>query len=709
MSWQQQYLAYDQDSLATYANAGLVRRALKDLDAGKVQILQQSALQIVIESDGQQVVLSASGLSQAGCSCPAAGACKHIVAAVLSVQKHLPSPQRTADLPAHAGAQAEEASSEAPPDKSAAQSSASLLDEVLQLDLEQIAKQIGKAQREKALKLAQAYAHEANPQIEIAGGRLKIVLEIFPEGIIYIAGAGFQGMLSEIEKDQAAWHLAALLALHQAHGKLWPALILPTPQAAAALTASEQQFIAELEQDLAQLLAQGLSHVQEWTARQFYLLNISAKSEGLPRLAAMLRQLSGQVRQLAQRDEHASEGAALISIAQLAAYSYQLRHSRDERLIQLRGKIRQSYAADAELQQLELHPLGARWWRSQGGARGLTLYFWQPEKQQILEATAARAEAQDPGFDRYRAWSQMSLWSMTAQQLMQGIIRLETPRFAEDGRLAVSGASAAHPLSPLMHLHYLKLLKHQAVSDWQRLVQDWKVRLQNAQPLPAAVLLQIERFDAPQIDEIEQCVWWRLYDRQGQDISLRLDWKTEDLPKIRQLEKLCRQSEQSIDCVLAHVSIQGQQAVLAPVSAILKQDAGYTVFSLDFDHLAEKKKTLKEVLARRIEQLLAKKQQHSAARLQPPNLSQKVCEPILAVLETLSCSGRLHLTASQRSSLEAQRQLAEDAGLSVLAKALDAVLQPGQIAPRQLLALAYLCDSLIKMQVCFPLGAPAAE
>ncbi|MBL8321966.1 MAG: hypothetical protein JNJ93_06825, partial [Acinetobacter sp.] len=67
MSWQQQYLAYDQDSLATYANAGLVRRALKDLDAGKVQILQQSELQIVVESDGQQVVLSALGLSQAGC------------------------------------------------------------------------------------------------------------------------------------------------------------------------------------------------------------------------------------------------------------------------------------------------------------------------------------------------------------------------------------------------------------------------------------------------------------------------------------------------------------------------------------------------------------------------------------------------------------------------------------------------------------------
>lgn len=89
-----------------------------------------------------------------------------------------------------------------------------------------------KRKGEKALKLAQAYAHEASPQAEIAGGRLKIALEILSEGIIYIAGAGFQGMLSEIEKTRLAWHLARLLAPHQAHGKRWPALSSPTPQSA---------------------------------------------------------------------------------------------------------------------------------------------------------------------------------------------------------------------------------------------------------------------------------------------------------------------------------------------------------------------------------------------------------------------------------------------------------------------------------------------
>ena len=89
MSWQHQYLAYDQDSLATYANTGLVRRALKDIEAGKVILQTERSEHITIESDGQQVGLSSAGLVNASCTCPATGACKHIVAAVLYLQQHL--------------------------------------------------------------------------------------------------------------------------------------------------------------------------------------------------------------------------------------------------------------------------------------------------------------------------------------------------------------------------------------------------------------------------------------------------------------------------------------------------------------------------------------------------------------------------------------------------------------------------------------------
>ena len=78
MSWQQQYLAYDQDSLATYANAGLVRRALKDIEAQKVTVQAEQPEQISIESDGQQVCLSAKGLMNASCSCPATGSSSRV-------------------------------------------------------------------------------------------------------------------------------------------------------------------------------------------------------------------------------------------------------------------------------------------------------------------------------------------------------------------------------------------------------------------------------------------------------------------------------------------------------------------------------------------------------------------------------------------------------------------------------------------------------
>ena len=64
----------------------------KDIEAGKVILKTEQSEHITIESDGQQVGLSSAGLVNASCTCPATGACKHIVAAVLYLQQHLQKP-----------------------------------------------------------------------------------------------------------------------------------------------------------------------------------------------------------------------------------------------------------------------------------------------------------------------------------------------------------------------------------------------------------------------------------------------------------------------------------------------------------------------------------------------------------------------------------------------------------------------------------------
>ena len=150
MTWTHAYRAYDDDTLATLANAGLLRRAAKDVEAGKVQWQRQGEADGVLLADGQQVQLDARVPQKAQCDCPAPGLCKHILAAALWLRA---LPEVAADTQAPAVAPA----GVAPPDASA-EASAPLpplaqtdpLAEVLALDSAALFKAAGVAAQRRA-------------------------------------------------------------------------------------------------------------------------------------------------------------------------------------------------------------------------------------------------------------------------------------------------------------------------------------------------------------------------------------------------------------------------------------------------------------------------------------------------------------------------------------------------------------------------------
>ncbi|MEK5778122.1 hypothetical protein VXE44_23945, partial [Acinetobacter nosocomialis] len=80
--------------------------------------------------------------------------------------------------------------------------------------------------------------------------------------------------------------------------------------------------------------------------------------------------------------------------------------------------------------------------------------------------------------------------------------------------------------------------------------------------------------------------------------------------------------------VFVYCQIKGHTLVLSPISLLITQNEKTRLFNLDFDQLNEPKKTLKESIVGRIEQLLMMKQQQRAkfSSIQM-SLSQKVCEP----------------------------------------------------------------------------------
>ena len=95
MSWFEAYRAYDDDTLAALANAVLVSRAAKDVEADKLAWIEQRDDGGTISTDGQCVQLDARGPKHARCDCPAPDICKHILGAVLWLRAAPPSSTAT--------------------------------------------------------------------------------------------------------------------------------------------------------------------------------------------------------------------------------------------------------------------------------------------------------------------------------------------------------------------------------------------------------------------------------------------------------------------------------------------------------------------------------------------------------------------------------------------------------------------------------------
>ncbi len=83
-------LALTPESLALFSNVGLVKRAQKEVDSGAGPTLDEDASGTVVATskDGATTrLLPATPLRATSCSCGAAGACRHRIAAVLAYQR----------------------------------------------------------------------------------------------------------------------------------------------------------------------------------------------------------------------------------------------------------------------------------------------------------------------------------------------------------------------------------------------------------------------------------------------------------------------------------------------------------------------------------------------------------------------------------------------------------------------------------------------
>ncbi len=688
MPWFDIYRAYDDDTLITLANAGLLRRASKDVEAGKLAWAEQREDGGTVSVDGQQVTLDTRGPQHAKCDCPAPGICKHVLGAVLWLRAH-PAPladSGTGDT--EVGTSDTKIEAEPPRPVPGA------LEEIQALDAATLFKAAGIAavRRAAATPVERFVWHDQ-------GSVLVLELPELGASCRWIAGAGFAGMVSEVPSaERRAVHLIALAALRRERGcpLEWPDAVAPAPtNDDAAPGERELQFIGQIDAMLRELIGGGLAHVSDVTSARLFALNMSARGEGFPRLAALLRNLGGMADLLVRRDHRVDERDVLALLARIHALCAALRTTHGELAVALRGRLRRDFD---ETQTLDLLPLGGHWWQTRGGARGLTLGFWDTNDRRLLQATLARPDGSDMSFTRHGAWNTQALWSGAgpAQHICEGALRLDQPRLADDGRLALGGATRAQTL-PAWRSDDPRLATL-GIDDWTELAAQLREAVGLAGTAVDTTLLRPHVIRTPRLDEARQVFDWPLQDAQERWLVLSVPCGPEHRARVDNLDRLIARGA-VVRAVQVRIERRASETLLIPVSVLVDDAAKETVTAVSLDFANEPKRTT--TLAGRILRLFEQRQE-TPPPLAPPALAARLLGPVAEVIETQAETGRLALTALQSEALRDALARLASVGLHTPAEALQTHLQHS--SADSLLRLAWLCRLLTDIE-----GLPLPE
>jgi hypothetical protein len=674
MSWHI-YTQYDEDSLIMHSNAGLLRRARKALD--QVELLHQSAEQLLFKVEECQIQLPAEGITKAQCNCPAQGCCKHILSSILWVQENIAQFSTHHLVLENTTESATQQQSYTTSDTTE-HTTTSAKEQLLDFDPSKIQKQAGKANTRLAYEFTQHWlAQPEHCQIEIQDNKISFQTDLSPHPVLLYPATGFDGILSEItDKQKIAGHLACIayfFLLHAPEKWQWAIEVSPQQQdSTQQLSLDDHQFIEELKGICQHFIQQGLSHLAKENVMSLHILNMQARAQNLPRLGSLLRALHGVMRQFLEGDVQVDEQQIYNQLAHLYAYLTALSAIKNlnpelqtEALSKLRGVIQRDYQQETIA---HLIPLGCEWWNTDSGAHGLTVCFWDVAEQRLKEVTQARANHLDRTFDMYSA-ANTGIWGSPLNFLLQHQLQLTHAKSSSESQLSASTETRFLQKGSFNALSITDLnTMNIGISQWQAL-QEMLVPHSSLEQLKSRyVLLRHKSISPPDLNELEQYFEYRVIDEQNIALKLAIPIEPEYRVRIKHLTQLIQ--NEKIVATLVRIDTTQQYIQFIPCSVILESSKGLKIFSLDYDHPVQKKSTLAELMTGRIEKLLEQKKQwknqqrHSALDL--------LILETQALLEFYANTGRSQLDHDDQIKLNDLSQQFAELGLSVVQTAFKA-------------------------------------
>jgi hypothetical protein len=522
---------YDEAALVLLANKGLYRRALRDMKDGRIAIGAVDAESVLVNADGDTVRIDMRGPQFATCTCSAPGICRHRLAAVLVVQAASKGGETIADagdLDAEIGAHS----------------------------IEALRKWAGKAAWQAALELAETATATRQP------GAINVSFPQDGIDVRILAGQGLDGIVSKVGASlRKTFHIAAMLAARRSAG------IADTEEAGTQaqpvpVSAADPSFLAEVEAALGECARVAFNLAPLSLEEHLFRLSVSSRIDAMPRLSAMLRALSRQIRNRRNRDLSFDIDECLGLCASTFALVNGLRHNAPGGTAHLYGAVRQDYVSAGDL---ALAGCGSDSWTTLSGARGVTGHFYQADADRWLTLTLARAAGQDSTFDPTRAYRAEGLWGGHTFSSMSGSrILLTDALVSSDGRLSSGQASRASTVGKSIFPDALGWPCR--FEDWALLHQRLSQRLTMAGDGRAVepVIIAPHRLARPSFDDLTQVLSWPVEDCQGRWISLSLAYGRDRPGLLEGVEKMAASGWSGT--IIALGSIEGNRFRLRPIA-----------------------------------------------------------------------------------------------------------------------------------------------
>jgi hypothetical protein len=537
----------DDEALAALANKGLVRRARKDLETAKPEVLGPEGDRLRLRvADG--TVDLADPPARSTCSCPAGGICRHILMALLFLREF--APQAGHAEPEAAAAPAGQAAGPTTPE--------AIEDAVLQ-------KWAGKPLLRKAL---QALAGGLPVQIEEGAGPLVFRLPTRNVVCLWIAGGGLEGMVCSCHAVGPCEHkVAAVLAYQTAKGKRQPEAEAPVLEASAGAPRTREALLASVGAVLRELIILGLSRLSRATEQRLRTLAVSAHGVDLPRLEKLLRSLADEITLSLARDAQAATSGLLATASRVEALRVALAHPKPA----LVGVHRTSYE---KVGQIELIGLGARQWRTRSGYAGLTVYFWDRSANNWATWTEARPLTTG-GFDPAARYHQDGPWAgvtSPAEASRSGLRLLDAFR-NRVGRLS------GRPATRALVLQASDPGQVPGIDRWGALAER-AVGLfggfQERSEQDELVVLRPAEWGPPEFDEVRQELTRPVFDADGRGLALVLAHTPETESAVTALEQ---HDPEQTSGLLGILRLQTGRLAVEPIALFQKKG----LFSLTLD------------------------------------------------------------------------------------------------------------------------------